>query len=99
MSDSIEYKSNNGYTGRMYGESSLSIFETESGKEVFHTGFRNCNNLENLQELVEGFPTFMRLLNEHLYGDAQRPHIKEREGYKFAEILAQIAFERQESKK
>ena len=69
MSDSIEYKSNNGYTGRMYGESSLSIFETESGKEVFHTGFRNCNNLDDLQELVDGFPTFMRLLNEHLYAD------------------------------
>lgn len=32
-------------------------------------------------------------------GHLQRPHIKEREGYKFAEILAQIAFERQESKK
>ena len=59
MSDSIEYESNNGYTGRMYGKSSLSIFETESGKEVFHTGFRKCNNLEELQKQVEDFPKLL----------------------------------------
>lgn len=63
MSDFIEYKSNNGYTGRMYGNSSLSIFETSSGKEVFHTGFRSCNNLKELQKQVDGFPEFLAALN------------------------------------
>ena len=61
VSDFIEYKSNNGYTGRMYGKSSLSIFETESGREVFHTGFRRCNNLKELRKQVEEFP---KLLDE-----------------------------------
>lgn len=59
MNDFIEYKSTNGYTGRMYGKSSLSIFETESGKEVFHTGFRRCNNLKELLNQVEEFPKFL----------------------------------------
>ena len=59
MSDFIEYRSTNGYTGRMYGKSSLSIFETDSGKEVFHTGFRKCNNLKDLRKQVEEFPKFL----------------------------------------
>ena len=32
--DAIEYTSNNGFTGRMYGKPSLVIFETASGLEV-----------------------------------------------------------------
>ena len=59
MSDFIEYRSTNGYTGRMYGKSSLSIFETDSGKEVFHTGFRKCNNLKDLRKQVDEFPEFL----------------------------------------
>lgn len=59
MSMTIKYRSNNGYTGRMYGESSLAIYETESGKEVFHTGFRRCNNLKELRKQVEEFPKFL----------------------------------------
>ena len=62
MNDFIEYKSNNGYTGRMYGKSSLAIYETVSGKEVFHTGFRRCNNLKELQEQVEEFPKFLNAI-------------------------------------
>ena len=64
MGNFIEYKSNNGYTGRMYGKSSLSIFETKSGKEVFHTGFRNCNNLKELQEQVEEFPKLLDAISK-----------------------------------
>ena len=62
MSDFIEYKSNNGYTGRMYGKTSLSIFETASGIEVFHTGFRRCNNLKELRKQVEEFPELLNAL-------------------------------------
>jgi len=73
MGDSIEYRSNNGYTGRMYGKSSLAIYETASGKEVFHTGFRRCNNLKELQEQVDGFPIFLaalsRIPDEEFYND------------------------------
>ena len=63
MDNFIEYKANNGYTGRMYGKSSLSIYETASGKEVFHTGFRNCNNLKELQEQVEEFPKLLSAIS------------------------------------
>lgn len=59
MSDFIEYRSTNGYTGRMYGKSSLSIYETSSGKEVFHTGFRRCNNLKELRKQVDEFPKLL----------------------------------------
>lgn len=64
MGNFIEYKSNNGYTGRMYGKSSLAIYETASGKEVFHTGFRRCNDLKELQEQVDGFPEFLAALSK-----------------------------------
>ena len=63
MSDFIEYRSTNGYTGRMYGKSSLSIYETASGKEVFHTGFRKCNNLKDLRKQVEEFPKFLAAIS------------------------------------
>lgn len=63
MSDFIEYICNNGYIGKMYGESSLSIIEAVSGKEVFHTGARNCNSLEDLKKLVEEYPKFLTALS------------------------------------
>ena len=63
MDNFIEYRSNNGYTGRMYGKSSLSIFETASGKEVFHTGFRKCNSLGDLRKQVEEFPKLLDVIS------------------------------------
>ena len=63
MGNFIEYKSNNGYTGRMYGKSSLSIYETASGKEVFHTGFRNCNSLKEFHKQVDDFPKFLSTIS------------------------------------
>lgn len=63
MGDFIEYKSNNGYEGRMYGESSLSIIETASGKEVFHTGFRKCNSLKEFHKQVDDFPKFLAAIS------------------------------------
>ena len=53
----IKYTSKNGYTGVMYGKSSLAILN-ENGKEVFHTGSRNCNTYEELIEQVDTFSEF-----------------------------------------
>lgn len=57
----IKYTSKNGYTGVLYGRSSLAI-HNKDGKEVMHTGFRNINTYEELVETVETFPEFLELL-------------------------------------
>ena len=57
----IEYTSENGYTGKLYGELSMSIFDKD-GKEVMHTGSRILNTPEELKEVVDGFPAFMEML-------------------------------------
>ena len=57
MNKKIKYTSKNGYTGVMYGKSSLAILN-ENGKEVFHTGFRNFNTYEELVEQVDTFSEF-----------------------------------------
>lgn len=65
MSKTIKYTSPNGYTGILYGESSMSIgIELSDGsfKESLHTGFRNINTLEELKKHVDGFPNFMNTL-------------------------------------
>lgn len=64
MSEVIKYKSDNGYSGALYGESSMSIYDPD-GKEVFHTGFRRkeINSLEALKEHVDTFPELMELLS------------------------------------
>ena len=41
----IKYESENGYTGILYGESSLSVFDS-NGKERLHTGSRTVNTLD-----------------------------------------------------
>lgn len=48
----------NGYSGRLYGKSSLSIYNRE-GKEVFHTGFRNINTRDELYRVVDEYPMFI----------------------------------------
>lgn len=62
MGEVIEYKSENGYTGKLYGKSSLSIYNS-IGREVMHTCFRRINTLEELKEEVEEFPEFLRVLS------------------------------------
>lgn len=57
----ITYESENGYSGKLYGESSMSIYD-KNGKEVFHTKYRNALTEEDLKEEVDGFPAFMELL-------------------------------------
>ena len=62
MAEVIEYKSENGYTGKLYGKSSLSIYNS-IGREVMHTCFRTINTLEELKQEVEEFPEFLRVLS------------------------------------
>ncbi len=56
----IKYESKNGYMGLLYGESSLSVFNSD-GEEVFHTGFRTIDTLEELVATIERFPDFNEL--------------------------------------
>lgn len=58
----IEYTSDNGYKGVLYGESSFAIYEVESGKCKLHTGFRNINTYDELVKQVEDFPRFIEWL-------------------------------------
>lgn len=58
---SDEYTSQNGFTGKMYGESSFAIFD-KNGKMVMHTGFRNFDSYNKLVEAVENFPKLMEAL-------------------------------------
>lgn len=49
----INYTSeNNGYSGVLYGRSSMSIYD-QQGHEVLHTGFRAGDTLEYLKECVD----------------------------------------------
>lgn len=57
----VEITHENGYSGKLYGKSSMSIFK--DGKEVLHTGFRGINTAEELHEMLEGMPQFMEMLN------------------------------------
>ena len=50
----------NGFTGKLYGESSMVIYK--DGKEVLHTGFRNINTQEELYTELESMPVFFDVL-------------------------------------
>ena len=56
-----EYKSPNGYTGRMYGKQSFSIYAPD-GHEVMHSGFRSFNDIETLKEITDSMPEFLKKL-------------------------------------
>ena len=56
-----EYKSENGYTGRMYGKQSFSIYAPD-GHEVMHSGFRSFNDIETLKEITDSMPEFLKKL-------------------------------------
>ena len=64
---SIKYTSSNGFTGILYGKSSMSIGKVQedgSFDEYLHTGSRNGNSVEYLKEMVDGFPSFMEAMEE-----------------------------------
>lgn len=51
----IKYKSENGYEGMLYGESSM-VIRDPKGNEVFHSGFRTINTEAELKEFVDDMP-------------------------------------------
>lgn len=57
----MEYKSENGYSGVLYGTSSMTVFNPE-GKAVLHTGNRNVQTFDELKVLVDTMPEFMEKL-------------------------------------
>jgi hypothetical protein len=59
----IRYQSYNGYSGRLYGKSSMSIYNPE-GDLVLHTGSRKPQTLEELKDAVDNFPTFFEMLRK-----------------------------------
>lgn len=64
MSNKILFvKHPNGFSGKLYGESSMSIYDKD-GKEVLHTGFRNASidSEKALYEHLESFPEFLEML-------------------------------------
>ena len=63
----IKYTSSNGYTGRLYGKSSLTVID-EVGKERFHTGRRGIDTYLELKEFIDTFPEFMERLRGGFHG-------------------------------
>ena len=47
----------NGYSAKLYGKSSMSIYF--KGKEVAHTGSRNVNKDDEVKELLDKYPELM----------------------------------------
>lgn len=64
MSDTIKYTSDNGYTGVLYGKSSMIIYKPD-GTESMHTGSRNINTYEELVRIVDEHPKFIEMLMKH----------------------------------
>lgn len=56
----IWVKHENGYYGKLYGKSSMSIYW--GNKEVFHTGFRTINTPEELYKELSEMASFMEML-------------------------------------
>ena len=65
----IEYKSKNGYSGSLYGKSSMRIYD-RNGMEVLHTGFRTVNTIEELKEIVDTMPEFMDAIRREMENQA-----------------------------
>ena len=56
------YEHKNGYSAKLYGKSSLSIYF--KGKEVAHTGSRNVNTEEEVMELLRRYPNLMKIIQK-----------------------------------
>lgn len=48
----------NGYSARLYGGTSMSVYY--NGKEVLHTGSRNVNTDTEVMEMLEKMPEFLQ---------------------------------------
>ena len=64
----IKYTSKNGYTGVLYDETSMVIFDS-NGKECSHTGSRGINTYDELVNLVEDYPNFRKALERIVRGE------------------------------
>lgn len=58
----IEVTHRNGYSGKLYGKTSMSIFK--DGEEVMHTGRRTVNTEDGLRILLGEMPHLLAILNE-----------------------------------
>lgn len=63
MSNTIKYTSDNGYTGVLYGKSSMVIYKPD-GTESMHTGSRSINTYEELVKVVDKHPKFIEMLRK-----------------------------------
>ena len=59
----IKYTSDNGYTGVIYGRSSLVIYNPD-GKVSLHTASRAIDTYDELVELVDRHPEVMKRMRE-----------------------------------
>lgn len=59
------FKHQNGYSAKLYGKSSMVIFD-EDGNQVSHTGSRNVNTEAEVMALLEGYPDLRKKLRENL---------------------------------
>lgn len=50
----------NGYSGRLYGKTSMAAYQ--GGKEKFHTGSRNINTADELYVFLAGLPRFIEMM-------------------------------------
>ena len=62
MGKTIKATHENGYSGVLYGNSSMSIYY--NGREVLHTGFRTIETKEELMEELENMPNFVAMLEK-----------------------------------
>ena len=61
MNAVLEYVSNNGYKGILYGKGGYLVLD-RAGNPVFETKERNINTYEELQDAVEYFPNVLKLM-------------------------------------
>ena len=57
MTEVKEYKHPNGYSAKLYGKSSISVFY--EGREVLHSGFRNANTEAEVMEVLDTMGQFL----------------------------------------
>ena len=64
----IKAEHENGFMGVLYGKSSMAVYGPD-GHEVLHTGSRNVNTKEELQEILANMPEFMKTLKEVIHNE------------------------------
>ncbi len=60
----VEVKHPNGYSGKLYGRSSMVIYNPD-GRWCLHCGHRTINTREELYQELETMPVFLAWLQDH----------------------------------